>query len=554
MAASAQDAPPQDAPPTEGVPTTVEPGAIGQEFRAPREALSSGAVSVPSASGPVAPAGAEREMFVLTALDVEGVTAFPDSAIRLMYSDKIGETISLADLFGIAQDITRLYADAGYPLSVAFLPAQEIEGGAARIAVYEGYVAEVEIAGDPGPARPALERLAAELVGERPLEAATLERYVLLANDLPGITVKSVIDRAAEGPGAVKVIFAAERRAMSFALNVNNRGSTALGRERVQASAALNSILVAGDRLRADIVQTTEAEELTFLSGGYEIPIGSDGFRLGGVVSWSDSAPGTELLEALDFNSEGATGAVEASYPLIRRRSHNLVLGGTFEYDEFESRFDQILNAHDVLWVGRASLALDAAHEQGGASSLRVQVSHGFDLAAATRKTDPDKSRERGDAVFSSLLVDASRVQPLSGSFELSLAGRAQVASRKLLASEECGYGGAGMGRAFDNFEIAGDHCLMATAELRRRPETLIGSLTAAPYGFLDAGHVWTHGPASPGQLAEDNAESVGGGFRMEFRDSFSAYVEYAHPLSHDIALEENPEEGRVFFGLTATR
>jgi hemolysin activation/secretion protein len=537
------------------VPPTVEPGVIEQEFRALPDRYSDSAVSVPTASGPAAPAGAETQRFALSSLSVEGVTAFSDDEIRGLYADRLGTEISLADLFGIAQEITRLYSDSGYPLSVAFVPAQEIEGGAARIKVHEGYVAEVEITGDAGSSRPALDRLAGRLMGERPLSARTLERYLLLANDLPGVSVQAVIDRASAEPGAIKVIFAVERRQVNAALTINNRGSAAIGPIRVQTSAAMNGLMLSGDRLRGDIVQTTDGDELSFFALGYDVPLGDDGFRFGFVGSWSDSNPGTEVLEALSFNSDGWTAGFEGSYPVIRSRSRNLILGGSLDYKELESRFDSVINSRDVLWAGRANLAFDTMGSAGGVSSLFLQLSQGFDVGEATAKGDPDASRARGTAEFFSVLMDAGRVQPLGdGSVELALASRLQIAGQKLLASEECGYGGAAMGRAFDNFEISGDHCFLASAEIRRRePTVIVGDLLIAPYGFVDVGHVWTHGAAAPGQESAMDAQSLGGGFRFSLGESLSAYLEYAQPFSHDVTLEEN-RDARLFVGLTARR
>jgi hypothetical protein len=64
---------------------------------------------------------------------------------------------------------------------------------------------------------------------------------------------------------------------------------------------------------------------------------------------------------------------------------------------------------------------------------------------------------------------------------------------------------------------------------------------------------VWLQGDPLPGQEEDESAQSVGGGVRFTFGDSFSAYLEYAKPIAHDVALEGG-RDGRVFFGLTAWR
>jgi hemolysin activation/secretion protein len=176
-----------------------------------------------------------------------------------------------------------------------------------------------------------------------------------------------------------------------------------------------------------------------------------------------------------------------------------------------------------------------------------------MDIGDATGPNDPNSSRAGGGGEFDVLMIDAGHVHPLPASLEVALSGRLQLASRKLLASEECGYGGGAIGRAFDNHEISGDYCLMGAAELRREPGVIFGDLAAAPYGFFDFGEVRIRGDAPPGQEDEDTGQSIGAGVRMNLGDALSAYLEYARPMTHDVALEGD-RNGRVFFGMTARR
>ena len=226
--------------------TTVQPGAIDREFDERAQPLSSGRVSVPGALLPGAPEGASETRFVLNDVIFEGGGIIPAQEMRGYASELLGREVSLAEIYEVSAKITRAYSEAGYPLSVAVIPAQEIVDGVVRIIVIEGFVSAIEITGDPGKASGFLRKHGEKLRQERPLTAASLERYLLLANDIPGLEVRAVFDQAPDVNGGVKLILDARRDRFSGDLSINNRGSIALGRPRFVAQLAEN-----GDSYRA---------------------------------------------------------------------------------------------------------------------------------------------------------------------------------------------------------------------------------------------------------------------------------------------------------------
>ena len=63
---------------------------------------------------------------------------------------------------------------------------------------------------------------------------------------------------------------------------------------------------------------------------------------------------------------------------------------------------------------------------------------------------------------------------------------------------EQCGYGGRVFGRAYDPSELLGDHCWMASGELRYDvPSVSIHWVPDAQlYGYVDGGTVYNVAPA----------------------------------------------------------
>src|SRR5690606_20332695 len=118
-----------------------------------------------------------------------------------------GLEVTLADVFELVNGITRRYAEAGYALSIAVLPAQRIEGGVVTIAVVEGFIDEIHFTGDAlvdehGVDSRYIRGYAERLRASRPLRTADLERYLLLINDLPGVTARATLRASSTVPGA----------------------------------------------------------------------------------------------------------------------------------------------------------------------------------------------------------------------------------------------------------------------------------------------------------------------------------------------------------------
>ncbi|TAL27780.1 MAG: ShlB/FhaC/HecB family hemolysin secretion/activation protein [Alphaproteobacteria bacterium] len=138
------------------------------------------------------PPGAENMMLNLAALHVDGVTVYSQDELSGLWRNDIGRTVSILRLYQIAAAITARYRRDGYALSRAFIPAQEIENGIAHISVVEGYIADIRFEGDM-PKSYLLKEAYRRLVSERPLNIKTLERQMLLLNDLPGTDFRAVL-------------------------------------------------------------------------------------------------------------------------------------------------------------------------------------------------------------------------------------------------------------------------------------------------------------------------------------------------------------------------
>lgn len=552
LAAPAIAAPPPGAGET-------QPGKVDREYeKAPQAPRPSSKISVPSLDQQGPPADAEKIRFVLKAVDIDGNTVLSDDTLSAPFVSLIGQEVSLAQMFAASNEITRLYVKAGYALSLAFVPAQEVKGGVVRVRVVEGYIGDVEFQDSRSFHSKLWGGFARRLMESRPLKTKDLERYLLLANDLAGVEVKSVFERMEGDVGATRLVMMIERKMFDAGIEVNNRGSRAIGPYRVQLQAALNGLLGAEERFGIFGVRVPDGEELSYLAWRFDLPLTSDGLTFGFDAARSHSKLGTPSLVVLDYQTDGWTGSATFTYPWIRSRAENLYFSAGVVYKDLSADIVATEFTHDTMTIVALGADYDTHDRWGGLLQITGSLRVGLDVFDATQKGDADASRLDASGEFIKIEASASRLQSLERwpwlqvYTELGM----QIADGPLLVSEECGYGGGHIGRAFDPFEIAGDHCIKGLAELRYDVPmgawaNRIWMNSAQAYGLFDFGYVLKSGDLLAGEKRSDAGASLGLGVRWRSLDHVSGLVEVVQPVGLGVAFEDGEKKARVFFGLS---
>lgn len=148
----------------------------------------------------------------LSQVSFAGAEAASDVDLSPAYLPYIGRDLPLAVLCDIRAHATQLLTDAGY-LAAVEIPEQRLEGGAATLRVVLGRLTALRVRGDAGPSERLLARYLEQLVGQPVFNTRQAERYLLLADDIPGIDVRLSLRAAATGaPGDLIGEVAAVRR------------------------------------------------------------------------------------------------------------------------------------------------------------------------------------------------------------------------------------------------------------------------------------------------------------------------------------------------------
>ena len=518
--------------------TSAQPSHVDERFRPQPAAPSVGApIEIPSSPQTAAPAGSESVTFTITGVNFVGNTALPDSELQNMAAPYIGHSITLAQVYELADKVTAAYRSRGYILAQTIVPAQKVTDGKLTLKIVQGYIDQVKIQGDAGGARHYLEAYGARIKAVRPLTASVLERELLLVSDLVGFQVRSVLTPSTTAQGAADLTLVVDRKRVDAYIAVDNRGSKYLGPYEIMAGVFVNDAFDTAGRLGLNAVVTPNSgPEMAYGAVSFDQPLGDDGMRLFTTVSYTKTKPGS-ILAAIDTSGKAINGDMALSYPFTRSRDFNFSGTGGISYHDVSSKnaaIDPLFSDH--VRAVYAGLYINALDDWGGYSTLSGRVTQGIGIFGATTKSSTNKSRVGASGNFTRANFDISHEHPLFGDVSVLLGASGQTSFGKaLLASEQFSLGGYSFDRAFDPSEITGDSALAGKVELRWNVIDQAGPVSGVQlYGFYEGGEVWdSH--ALPGTPKHESLSSAGAGVRFSVSEHLNADLEWADPLEHDV-------------------
>jgi hemolysin activation/secretion protein len=486
---------------------------------------------------PPSAAPAPAATLKVSAVAIDGVTAFAADTLRPMVSGLVGPSVPLARVESARVALLGLYRENGYVFTTvdAVLHAD----GTLHFVVGESQVTEVLLDGDIGPAGRLVIRFLDHLRQVRPLDIASLERWLLLAKDIPGVSIQPVLRPAGTAPGALTLVARVSRQAISGFFTADNRADSLAGPEQALAALQFNSFTALGERTELSLYGAARASQL-FGQASTEFYAGASGLRIRLYAGHGYARP-DGVLRSIGYQGETTIAGAAAFYPLVRRRAYSLTLDGSFDAIESDTDIDAFGGtttqlSHDAFRVVRLG-GVGAIYDQllgdsrPGANQLTVRLSQGLDAFGASTN-----ARTGATVSFTKIVFDATRVQtlfvPWSGgtvALQGSLAG--QWSDDVLPLPEKFYLGGARLGRGYFAGEVTGDRALAASVELQLITSfatDLFGrAVHVQPtfYGFYDWGETWENQPAD----ANRRLASFGVGLRVPVDDRYEVQLEGVH-------------------------
>ena len=447
---------------------TPNAGQVLRELQVPAPAAP---IAAPAARVEPALATTDNSTKVLVkSIVITGNQEIPTSDLSPLVSSLVGSEQTLAQLNAAARRITNYYRSRGFAVARALLPAQDITSGAVTISVIEGRVSSSRVANTS--------RLPDALVGSyigevKPgdvIRSSQIDRGILLLQDTPGIASS----RATLQPGASVgtselLIEVLPANLLSGSAMLDNYGSRYTGEYRLGGNFALASPLGRGDQLSFSAL--TAGSGLSFGRLAYQMPVGSDGLRLGAAYFDTRYKLGREFA-ALEAQGSANSTSVFAAYPFIRSPAKNLSGTASYESKNLNDRVNSTATVTDKK-VGLTSLGLTGnlqdAFFGGGINSFDLTLVTGNLNIASAGALAIDTASAQTNGSYSKVTYGLSRLQRISNSTVISASFNGQQAGKNLESSEKFSLGGSTGVRAYPTGEASGDEGHKGAVELRHR-------------------------------------------------------------------------------------
>jgi hemolysin activation/secretion protein len=493
----------------------------------------------------------------LKSVKFSGVTKFTPAELQELVKADLGRELSFNDLDAMAARVTKFYRDHGFFIARAYLPQQKLEDGTLEILVLEGHIGKVDVkynTAGPKIAPSVLQGFVEDAVpASKPVTVSSLERGMLLENDLPNMAARATLIPGASVGTSDLVLEANESGWFSKdTIEADNAGSRYSGTGRLGGSANLVSPAGLGDLLSARVLTSFDGFNYGRLS--WTTPVTGTGLKLG----LSGTYTNYELkgpLEALDDHGDAKVFSVFSVYPVVRSRFFNLYQTTTYEYKSLydSSAAGEIADREiNVVSLGLNGDETDS-WQGGGLTSFSGTLAIGhLDLLAGAADTTADAATAQTAGSYRKVLLDVSRQQRLIGNWILYASISGQYASKNLDSSESFTFGGPSGVRAYPVGEAPADEGVLSTVELRYNT-TAPAHLGSLQYQFFyDNGEVRLH--KDPWAAYEISGapnryvlSSAGLGANLYREDSLLVTAAVAHKIGSnpDPGLDNTDADGR---------
>jgi hemolysin activation/secretion protein len=402
---------------------------------------------------------------------IEGNHLIPTARIERLLAGYVDHDVSPADLRQATDSIARLYSHEGW-LARVLVPPQRVEAGILLVQVVEGRFGEVEFSDDTdlealhvAPQR-IVDRVLARLTPGAPLSVDGLTRGVLLAGDLPGISVAADETSGAENGLTNVVVTVENQNLVSGQFSVDNYGQASIGSERATGWLDFNSLFGFGEEFSVVGILTPD---LQFGRFSARLPLTDDGLTLGLNAAGLNYEVHAPAWTASTPRGSSDSFGPDIEYALVRTTNYNLSVGLTLVRKNFYN--DNIAGRISDYHVYDALLYADGnIYDQlgGGAiSTAQVSVGRGWVSMAGSPGEADDRFGADTQGQFGMLRYRFDRTQNLWGAFSgyTSLSG--QLSYQNLDPSEQFYLGGPAGVRAYPVSSNGGSTGQVLTTELR---------------------------------------------------------------------------------------
>ena len=451
------------------------------------------------------------------AITITGNREVATAQLQPLIANLVGTQRSLAQLNAAARRITAYYRSQGFAVARAYLPAQDITDGVVTVAILEGRISSQKLSNSSRLPDARAQAFLAGIKDGDVIKSKQIDRGLLLLQDTPGVASSRATLQPGASPGTSELLIEVKPAdALSGNATLDNYGSRSTGQYRAGAALNVANPLGRGDLFSLNALTSVNsgAGGLSFARIGYQLPVGSDGLRVGAAYFNLRYKLGNEFAPLLARGTASST-TVFGSYPFIRSQTSNL--NGTLSYED-KTTTDFVDSTATITGkkIKLTSLGLSGNWQDslgsGAFSSVEVSLIQGKLAIQSPTALALDSTAARTNGAYSKVTWAASRQQRITDELLLAVNLNGQQAGKNLDSSEKFTLGGPTGIRAYPSGEGSGDEGYRGTIELR---QTLMQNMMQSIQGvvFYDFGSVRVNKTPFGAAGAANNKTLAGAGF-----------------------------------------
>ncbi|MBL8834566.1 MAG: ShlB/FhaC/HecB family hemolysin secretion/activation protein [Rhodospirillales bacterium] len=526
------------------IPPAAEPRLPGRGLPVPEVELE---LSIPAQPRAPDRRAVDELVFPISRIAVEGSTVYSEAQLSAFTAPLIGRSLGLSAITAVAEAIENRYRTDGYVLSRVFVPPQRVGDGTFRIQIVEGFLSQIEFDGGSDAARERIRGYLRRAFEGRPANLAAIERGLLLAGDLAGVSAAGTLAPGQE-PGSSNLLVRIEEKPLQASATASNRASKFQGPVTVYAETSFNGLLGMTEQITvggSTVPSWKSNRELRQGVFRYTQPIGDDGLVFGWDTTYSWGWPG-HTLKALQVHTTAWRLGPRLSYPVIRSRRVNLV----FDTSAYVSRTATFVRgdplSRDRYLASDARVTFSHLGFLQGATVLSAGVTRGLIGLGTENPNDLQRSRSDAQPQFTKFTGEIRRIQLLTDDFSAQWTFAGQVTRNRLYSGEEFSLGGGRFGRGYDPSEITGVNGAGSALDIRYGD---LGTAGWQPYVFYDYGWAWNR--RGSGASFTQTLASVGLGVKLAPENWLSSSFELAQPLTRVPSLTEDRKPLRIYWDIS---
>ena len=248
--------------------------------------------------------------------------------VQALSQSMLGQPVKFKDIQQLAQQLEALYRADGYVLVQVIIPPQEIniDSGIVQLQVINGQIQHIIFTGDdPKGARTQLQRYAEQIEEEDPISYHSIDRFLILANQLPGIDVSATLIPDKTVTGAADLVVKIVQTPFSGFVNFNNWNTSYVGPYQVSAGVSAYDLFAADSLTLSGSTSINSVSELQYGSINYDVVVGKYATEINPSISSTLTQPGGSLSN-LELSGLSIKYSLAVNQPLYTSTQQSLTL------------------------------------------------------------------------------------------------------------------------------------------------------------------------------------------------------------------------------------